>query len=548
MQAPPLPPTPQELAAHAQELQREVLSVRPGVWVAVGYGFANAILLEGDTGAVVVDTLGSVEQARLVREAFAKVSSKPIVGIIYTHHHPDHVNGAAAFAEGETQPPVYAHADLVARMQETVDPLGSIRDVVRARMLGTQLSAEERLHGGIGLQPDRGTPGYLPPTVVVSEPTTVELGGMQLELLPAPGETTDHLAVWIPQWQVLLPGDNFYRAFPLLHPPEGPAADRVLTWANTLERLRSLGAVHLVPSHTRPLSGEDTVAAALSDYRDAMRWVRDQTLRAMNVGMGPEEIATQLLLPPHLATSPYLQPFYGTPAWMSRAVYASTLGWFNGNASSLQPLSPRERARRMVSLAGGPQGVQAALTGAIEAQDYAWVLELTEHLLALDPEDDAAEAYQTQALEQLAQRAINANARHYYLTRARELQGRVKIPTVHRVDPSLLPSISMGHFFNVLAARLDGRLAAEKNTRLAITFPDLGESYTLWIRRGVLEVSPGVAPQAEVELQMSALMFKEMVAGSRNAARTLTADAELKKGGRLDLMQFFATFQLHVPG
>src|SRR5262245_41023425 len=79
----PEPPvaSPAELSAQSAEFRREVIRVADGVYVAVGYGIANSILLVGEGGAIVVDTMESVQAARAVLAAFRGVTDTPIVAI-----------------------------------------------------------------------------------------------------------------------------------------------------------------------------------------------------------------------------------------------------------------------------------------------------------------------------------------------------------------------------------------------------------------------------------------------------------------------------------
>ncbi len=66
-----------DLAAHSTEFKQEVIKVIDGVYVAVGFGLANSVLLEGGDGVVIVDTMESAEAALPVKEAFNKITSKP---------------------------------------------------------------------------------------------------------------------------------------------------------------------------------------------------------------------------------------------------------------------------------------------------------------------------------------------------------------------------------------------------------------------------------------------------------------------------------------
>ena len=50
----------QQLATHSEEFRQEVIRVADGVHVAVGFGLANSILIEGTDGVIVVDKNGHV--------------------------------------------------------------------------------------------------------------------------------------------------------------------------------------------------------------------------------------------------------------------------------------------------------------------------------------------------------------------------------------------------------------------------------------------------------------------------------------------------------
>src|SRR3546814_11027429 len=92
---------------------------------------------------------------------------------------------------------------------------------------------------------------------------------------------------------VLLSGDNFYRSLPNLYTIRGTSYRDPRAWADSIDKLRALHADVLVPSHTRPLSGAADIEPALTDYRDAIRYVYDQTIRQINQGRTPDEIAAR---------------------------------------------------------------------------------------------------------------------------------------------------------------------------------------------------------------------------------------------------------------
>ena len=99
----------------------------------------------------------------------------------------------------------------------------------------------------------------------------------------------------------------------------------------------------------------------LTDYRDAIAFVHDSVIRGINIGKSPDELVHELQLPLHLRDHPYLQPLYGTLATAIRGVYAGYVGWFDGNATNLQPITLQEMAPRLVEQFGGRKAIISAI-------------------------------------------------------------------------------------------------------------------------------------------------------------------------------------------
>ena len=343
------------LRAHSREFEPTLLKVTEGVYVAIGHGLANSILIEGDDGVIVVDTMESAEAAQKVLALFRRVTDKPVRAIVFTHYHPDHTFGAAVFAEGRPVE-VIAHERTGALLDEVLDVVAPTIYPRSMRQFGTHLPPAAVPNAGIGPRLDyvdgRNRIALLRPTRTFAESLDLTIAGVRLQLRHAPGETDDQILVWLPQQRVLLPADNFYRSFPNLYAIRGTPYRDVRRWIASLDAMRALAPEHLVPSHTRPVSGAAEAMAVLTDYRDAIQYVHDQTIRWMNAGLSPDEIVERVKLPPHLAASPWLAEHYGRVDWSVRAIHAGQVGWFDGNAARLLPLPPEERARRLQALAG----------------------------------------------------------------------------------------------------------------------------------------------------------------------------------------------------
>jgi alkyl sulfatase BDS1-like metallo-beta-lactamase superfamily hydrolase len=408
----------EKLRAHSDEFRKDVIKITDGVYVAVGFSDANSVLIQGDGGSIIVDTTSDVTDASAVKAEFAKLSAAPVRAIIYTHSHPDHTGGATVFA-GNDHPEIYSHQLLVNR----------IPDVGRAGrdggdQFGSSLPDSLYINAGTGMEFGRrpAPTGYLPPTRTFSgEQLEVTIANVRLQLLHTPGETPENIAVWLPDKRVLLPGDDFYKAFPNLYAIRGVRLRPVDQWVASLGKMIDLGAEYLVPGHTRPISGAASVRAALITYRDGIKSILDQTVAGMKNGERPDELVEHVKLPPALVDSPYLQEFYGTVAWAVRAIYADYAGWFDGNPTSLFPLSENDRAAKIIDLAGGRDHVLARARRAIVNKDFQWAAELTDYVMAIDGGNVEAKRLKATALTEFGQRQISAIARNYYLSAAQYL-------------------------------------------------------------------------------------------------------------------------------
>jgi len=408
----------EKLRDHSAEFRREVIKVTDGVWVAVGFSDANAALIVGDNGSIVVDTTSDAVDAKAVKTEFAKLSTAPVRAIVYTHAHPDHTGGAGVFA-GNDRPEILAHQLFVDRAPD-VGRNG--RD--GGDQFGSTLPDALFINAGTGLEFGRhpAPTAFVAPTRTFSgDRLDLTIAGVRVQLLHTPGETRENIAVWLPDRRVLLPGDDFYKSFPTLYAIRGARLRPIDQWIASLGTMIDLGADFLVPGHTRPVLGRADVRAALTAYRDGIKSIVDQTLDGMRKGERPDELVQHVALPPALAANPYLQEFYGTVAWSVRAVYADYAGWFDGNPTKLFPLREKDRAARLVELAGGRDTVLSRARRALADKDFQWAAELTDYVLANDEGSVEAKRLKAAALTEMGERQISAIARNYYLSAARYL-------------------------------------------------------------------------------------------------------------------------------
>ncbi len=537
--------TPEDLINHTEEFRKEIIEVTEGIHVAVGFALANAIMIEGDGSNVIIDTTGTVETAQEVKDLFDSINSNPVEAIIYTHNHGDHTYGASVFAEDSTE--IYAHESTGKYLSRVIGILRPIISSRSSRMFGNVLPREEVENNGIGpfleIGRDGRKPGLLYPTKTFSDKLAFTAAGIKIELYHAPGETNDQLFVWLPEKRALFPGDNFYKTFPNLYTIRGTPYRDLVGWVNSIDMMRYLEPEYLVPSHTRPLVGAKTINNLLTTYRDAIQYIHDQTIRLMNMGMEPDEIAENLILPKHLGDSPYLQEFYGSPAWSAKNVFSGYLGWFDGNPSSLKPLPKKEEASNIINLAGGWEKLFQEAEQSYLNDEFQWSLQLTDYLLRMKPGDRQTQLLRQSALVALGAKESNPNSRYYYLSSARELDENYKPNDILLPDIDVVKKYPIEAMMEVLKVNVIPEKSIDKDMQLLFTFTDSTKTFSLFLRKGVLEIQPFMIPGSSVQVKSKEEDLKAILSGIKSLPVSLVNGTLEIEGSRADLLSFFSSLR-----
>lgn len=411
------------------EFQKDVIKTAPNVYTAVGYGVSPSSMIVGESGLIIVDTQIDTNAAQEVLAAFRKISDKPVEAVIFTHGHGDHTSGAPVFVTAGNDVAIWAREGYGAESRALNDVGLTVQRTRGARQGGFMLSPDQRISNGVAKVyfPERsggvfGTGDAIVPTDLIGDQRQlIEVAGIQIELVPATGETYDQLYVWLPEQRALFAGDNFYKSWPNLYAIRGTPYRDVLSWVNSLSSMIAEEPAFLIGGHTRPIHGEQEVAAVLANYRDAIKSIFDQTIAGMNRGLGPDELVEIVALPERFAELDYLREYYGNIEWSVRSIFTGYLGWFDGNPASLFPLSPTEEAVRVARIAGGAANLLTEARSQLD-DDPQWTAQLCDYLLSLDYESIEVKQLKASALERIAMELLTATGRNYLLTGAKELR------------------------------------------------------------------------------------------------------------------------------
>lgn len=533
--------------ACADTIQPTVRKVTERVFVATGFDITNTILIRSAEGNVIVDPGMSRARAERTREALQAAAPGPIRAVIYTHSHIDHVGAAAAWVTAGTE--IWASTAFIDHFFKQY----ALFQPAERRRGGAQFGehvSDDLVCSALGIRPDfEGSlrSGARLPNHVFRDRVSLRFGDVELVLVEAPGETHDQLFVWLPQEKILLPGDNYYHSFPNLYTIRGTSPRPVDQWIRSLDQMRALQPEWLIPSHTAPFQGRERILQALTDYRDAIQWVRDETVRGANAGTSLDELAHRVRLPEHLRDQPYLFAGYGQVDWSVRGIYTSNLGWFDERPGTLYPISPNEVAQRELAFMGGLDRVLEAAQTAHTNHDYRWEIHLLEKVLRAQGPTKTLRERLASAYEAMAYQVSNTNGRAYLLETAWSLrQGSVELAQ-GVPDDALLDSLPLDMFFSVLPTRLDPRGLEQTHESLVVHFTDESDPYVITIRRGVAEVWRGSplpgTPEPVAVLVTNAPTWKRLALQQESPLAALTSGRLKINGSTLAAARFLARFK-----
>lgn len=538
----------ENLIEHSKEFERKIYSYStPGgkIHVAIGFGIANSIMVEGDGGNIIIDSSDSTYEAEEIYKLFKQKNSNPIKAIIYTHNHGDHTFGTAYYLTTQKErPKIIAHQSTDYYMQRILGIINPIISTRSTRMFGTALPEDDVINVGIGksLNISKSPFGYVSPDTTFEDELKINIAGVNIELYHAPGETNDQLFVWLPNHKSLMPGDNIYKTFPNLYTIRGTTHRDVMGWVSSLDHMRSFNSEYVFPSHTKPIVGLEVISDTFILYRDAIQFVHDQTVRLMNQGLYPDQIIELVDLPESIKKSPFLNEFYGTVRWSVKSIYNGYLGWFNGNPAELDPLSRKEEAQKFANLVGGEEALFLAFQNAVNDKEMQWALELSDRLMALNFSIAEVESLRREALLYIGTRSSNPNKRNYFLTSALELSDSfVSFEETERTSEGV-KEISIDTIFSILSVRLNPEKVVNKNMNVCFYFSS-GLRKTISIRNQVAAISNEIANPCAISVKATELNFKMAISGLANPVMALASGDIEVDGSNTDFLQFLTYFR-----
>jgi glyoxylase-like metal-dependent hydrolase (beta-lactamase superfamily II) len=347
----------------------------PSIQVAQGYDFSDLAFITTSDGVVAIDAGTAEDRVKAALGDLDLPADAAISHLILTHAHWDHIGGAGALRGPGTQ--VIAQAGF---------PAG----------LDREQGQRPRFRYFAGAAGD--IPLAVVPDQLISQPTSLTIGGTELVLYPTPGgETSDALMVHLPARGALFTGDVM---MPYLGQPfAGEGSPEGLL--KTLAFIASLRPRLLIHGH--PTLTETFTAEAVAGLEAALTQLHGEVLDGIRDGRTLPDILEQASLPAVLRDHPTaVVPYLVIRDHFTERLYHQRTGYWPPDGTGLEPATAAEHAAALDLLAGGRDEQFAAAAATLLAQgDHALALKIIEPGLLRHPASTTLAGLRRTALHRL---------------------------------------------------------------------------------------------------------------------------------------------------
>ena len=567
----------EDFASIHPSLQRQAIlnmgyglfEVLPGkIYQIRGYDLANITFIKGDTGWIVFDPLTAKETAAAALKFInEQLGERPVVAVVYSHSHADHFGGVRGVAD---------EADVNSGKVKIIAPVGFMDHAVAENVYaGNAMNRRMFFQYGvllprspfghvdqsIGKNTAAGNLGLIPPTVIVAkdiEEMTVD--GVKMVFQNTPGtEAPAEMNTYFPQWKAFWAAENITGTIHNIYTLRGALVRDALEWSKQINQalyLFGTEAEVMFASHSWPRWGNERIQEVMRSQRDTYANLNNGVLHLANQGVTINQIHNVYQVPDSLQQQWSARSYHGSVEHNSRAVVNRYLGYWDGNPSTLIPLSPEDSAPLYVEMMGGASKIIARGQQLYDEGGYRLAQEILNKLIYAEPGNQQAKDLLADVFEQIGYQQESPSVRNSFLAAAYEL--RSGIPTgasPKSSGPDMVRAMTTELWLDFLGVRLDSNKADGKAFKINLRTPDNEEEFVVELSNSTLTNIEGVqADDADltitinredlVQTMMGAVSFDEQIASGK---ATLKGDRDVIEQLKSMLVQFDLGFEL-LPG
>ena len=536
-----------------------LFEVLPGtIYQVRGFDLANISFVKSDTGWIIFDPLTARETAAaalaLVNE---HLGARPVVAVVYSHSHVDHFGGVRGVVD---------EADVKAGRVQIIAPVGFMQHAVAENVYsgnamnrrafyqyGVLLARSPFGHvdQAIGKAVASGNVGLIAPTVTIAddiEELTVD--GVRMVFQNTPGtEAPAEMNTWFPDLKAFWAAENIVATIHNIYTLRGALVRDALEWSRQINKALYLfgrEAEVMFASHSWPRWGNERIQEVMRAQRDTYAHLNNGVLHLANQGVTINEIHNEYRVPESLQQQWSARSYHGSVEHNTRAVVNRYLGYWDGNPTTLIPLSPDDSAPLYVELMGGAAPILAKGRELVEAGQYLLATEILDKLVHAEPGNVEARQLLADAFEQVGYQQESPSVRNSFLAAALELRSGIPTGANPKTGgPDMIRALSTSQFLDVLGIRLNSAAAEGQALVVNLVTPDNGERYVVELSNGTLTNLEGfVADKPDLTLTVDRADLEEAMVGAVPLP-ALIADGRAQISGDGSVLQKLASMLVH---
>ena len=523
-----------------------------------GYDLANISFIKSDTGWIVFDPLTAKETAaaalKFVNE---QLGERPVVAVVYSHSHADHYAGVRGVVE---------EADVRSGKVKIIAPVGFMEHAVSENVYagnamnrrlfyqyGVLLKRSPFGHvdQSIGKNVAAGNAGLIPPTVIIKdEIEELTVDGVKMVFQNTPGtEAPAEMNTYFPDMKAFWAAENITGTIHNIYTLRGALVRDALEWSKQINialYLFGQEAEVMFASHSWPRWGNERIQEVMRAQRDAYGHLNNGVLHLANQGVTINQMHNVYEVPKSLQQQWAARSYHGSVEHNSRAVINRYLGYWDGNPTTLIPLSPEDSASLYVEMMGGAKPIITKGKELYNQGKYRHAQEILNKLVYADPQNQEAKDLLADVFEQIGYQQESPSVRNSYLAAAYELRNGIPGGASPKTSgPDTIRAMTTEMWLDFLGIRLDSKKAEDKQFTINLVTPDNDEKFVVEMSNGTLTNIEGFqADDADLMITINRADLEQTMMGAVSFDDQIkTGKAKLK--GNREVYEQLKTMLVH---
>ena len=503
-----------------------------------GYDLANISFIKSDNGWIVFDPLTAKETAAAALKFInEKLGERPVVAVVYSHSHADHFGGVRGVTNIE---------DVNSGKVKIIAPIGFMdhavsENVYAGNAMNRRLfyqygvllprSPFGHVDQSIGKNTAAGNLGLIPPTVIIEkdiEELTVD--GVKMVFQNTPGtEAPAEMNTYFPDMKAFWAAENITGTIHNIYTLRGALVRDALEWSKQINKALYLfgqEAEVMFASHSWPRWGNDRIQEVMRAQRDAYAHLNNGVLHLANQGVTINQIHNVYEVPQSLQQQWSARSYHGSVEHNSRAVINRYLGYWDGNPTTLIPLSPEDSAQLYVEMMGGAGPIIKKGKKLYDQGKYRLAQEILNKLVYAEPDNQESKDLLADVFEQIGYQQESPSVRNSFLAAAYELRNGIPSGASPKSSgPDMIQAMTTELWLDFLGIRLDSKKAGDNTFKINLITPDNNEKFVVELSNGTLTNIKGFsAKDAELTITINRSDLEKTMMGA------VSFDDQIKSG------------------